>query len=494
MLSRTGWALLAIAAVGWALRAFPLIDVGAFGYPVDYDEGVYFGSAALLARGQVPYRDFVMVHPPGLLYFLLPAAWSSEPATGLAAARWLATLVGAVNILLIGRVALRWAGPTAAIVAAAFYAAHPEAVLAERGPFLEPSLNLCCIAFALVWLKNASNHPSGRGMLICGALCGVACSIKITGGVWLIAALLATPPIKLRQLLAFAIAAVVTWLACCAPVAAFDSESFFREVFWFHLHRPRDGASSVLSRLRGMFAARGLILDTALIAVGLTFAALRARYRVRTVERFFLSAFVLTVATFLTARSFWDQYNAHLAVAESALAGYAGAILWKWARDSRSRLVWVPIAIFLLAVPCWGVRRALLSGSARSPELLAVARFVRTQVPANAPVFSFEPAWAIAGGRLPDARAGKSLVTDWYATMLLDALRSGDAFTDVSEALKVPSSQATLRAALNATRYALVPAGFPQLTAQTRQWFQSNFVRRFPLAGSSKLEAWERAQ
>src|SRR5215471_19786641 len=106
MLSRTGWALLAIAAVGWALRAFPFIDVGALGYPLDYDEGVYFASAAFLVRGEIPYRDFAMVHPPGLLYGLLPAAWPWDPAVGLAAARWLVTLVGAVNIVLMGRVAL----------------------------------------------------------------------------------------------------------------------------------------------------------------------------------------------------------------------------------------------------------------------------------------------------------------------------------------------------------------------------------------------------
>lgn len=491
-LSLTGWALLAMATVGWALRALPFLEVGAFGYPVDYDEGVYFASAAFLVRGELPYRDFVMVHPPGLLYCLLPAAWSSDPAAGMAAARWLATVVGAANILLIGKVAWRWAGPTGALMAAAFYATHPEAVVTERGPFLEPWLNLCCILLALSWV--GSDRPSGKRILISGALCGLACSIKLVGGVWLIAALVAGPRIDVRRFFAFVAAAAVTWLACCAPLGAFEPQNFFREVFWFHLRRPRDGASSVLSRLRGMFAARGLILDTALIAVGLTVAGLRARHRDRTVERFFGSAFVLMVATFLTARAFWDQYTAHLAVAESAVAGYAAAVLWTWARSSRTRLAPLAIAAFLVAVPCWGLRRALLTGAARSPELARVAQFVRTQVPPNAPLFSFEPSWAIAGGRLPDARAGASQVADWYATLLLDALQGGDVFSTASKALKAPASQTSLRAALNGAEYALTPTGFPQFTEQTRQWFQSTFVRRFPPSGSSQIEVWQRAR
>jgi len=160
----TAWAVVAIAAAGWLLRALPLMQGGAFGYPVDYDEGVYFASSSLLLRGALPYRDFAFVHPPGLLYCLLPTAWLGairDPSIGFAAARWLFALIGVANVLLVGRVAMRFAGSTCALAAAVVYATHPLAVSIERGPFLEPVLNLCCLWLAWIWLAE-DDRSAGR--------------------------------------------------------------------------------------------------------------------------------------------------------------------------------------------------------------------------------------------------------------------------------------------------------------------------------------------
>ena len=41
---------------------------------VGYDDAVYFTAAALFASGEMPYRDFVLVHPPGMLLFLAPVS------------------------------------------------------------------------------------------------------------------------------------------------------------------------------------------------------------------------------------------------------------------------------------------------------------------------------------------------------------------------------------------------------------------------------------
>jgi len=65
----TLWAVMAIigiAMVGAAIRVAALLPIGAADqFPVDYDEGVYSAAASLFARGQMPYRDFFFVHPPG---------------------------------------------------------------------------------------------------------------------------------------------------------------------------------------------------------------------------------------------------------------------------------------------------------------------------------------------------------------------------------------------------------------------------------------------
>src|SRR5262245_22812741 len=137
-----GIALLAMAA--FALRLVPLLRAGGpLGMNVDYDEGVYFSASALLFRGVLPYRDFVFVHPPGLLYALgitssVTSVIGVTPA--FAAARVVACAFGAANVALAGKLAQRWGGPFAGFLAAAFYATYPEVVVVERGPYLEPVL------------------------------------------------------------------------------------------------------------------------------------------------------------------------------------------------------------------------------------------------------------------------------------------------------------------------------------------------------------------
>jgi hypothetical protein len=484
------WIVLIVGAAGWALRAFPLVQAGAFGYPVNYDQGVYFTSASLLLQGVLPYRDFVLVHPPGLLYCLAPAAWVGvlrDPAVGLAAARWLVTVVGLVNTVLLGRLVLRWAGPMAALVAASVYATHPEAVSVERGPVLEPWLNLACLCLAAVWLGASARDRAAWRALGAGALCGFAMSIKLTGALWVVAALAAGAPKPRRNLFVFAAAATVAFLVLVAPLALSDLDRFFEQVVSFQLHRPPDGASSLLSRWRGMFTARGLILDSSLIVCGIAFALSRARDPGCRNERFFAAGFILLVAAFLASPAFWDQYNAHLAVPESALAGYGAASAWRWASRGRARFANALLAAWFVAVIAWGIRRGIRTGEQRSPELIAVGHFLRTEVPPGAAVFALDPAWSLAGGRLPAAG-----VVDVYATMLIEALRTGRPFANAPEAIRDPASQAILRRALDRAQFAIVQRDDGRLTPEVQRWFHSRFVRRwFEAKGRNDVEVFE---
>jgi len=497
--TRTAWAVAAIAVAGWFLRALPLMRSGAFGYPVDYDEGVYFATSALLVKGVLPYRDFVFVHPPGLLYFFAPVASLGvlrDPSFGFAAARWLATLVGCANIVLVGRLAMRWAGPVAAILAAAFYATHPVAVPIERGPFLEPVLNLCGLWLASVWLAAEEAHPIRWRSVACGALCGLTASIKILGALWLLPCLLSPPRAMSRGgAVALAASAALVWTAVTAPLFLAAPASFIAQLVSFHAHRPPDGTFGGVNRLAEMFWMQGLSLDSSLIFCGLLFAAVRARGASRRAERFFASGFVLIVAAFLASSTYWSQYNAHLALPESMLAGYGAASLWQWASQGRARFFRrALVSALLAAVPAWGVRRALLTGRQRSPELPALGHFVQAQIPVDACLLSFEPAWSAAGGRLPDNGPQLPRVVDSYATILLDALRASRGFADTGQAFRDPSSQGTIRRALEQCRFAIVGGrGYSEMSPETQQWFRSRFVQRFPPAGVEGIDVWERA-
>lgn len=495
---RTGWAVLAIAAAGLLLRVFPLIRAGAFGYPIDYDEGVYFASSALLLKGVLPYRDFVFAHPPGLLYFLSPAAWlaaARDPAFGFAAARWLAALVGCANVLLIGRLAMRWSGPVAAIVAAAVYATHPAAVPIERGPFLEPVLNLCCLALALVWLGRREENGCPWRVLASGALCGLAVSVKLLGALWLLACLASWPRQRSRgDWILFVAAAAASWLALAAPLALVSPVAFFHQVVWFHAHRPPDDDLGIVFRLGAMFWHQGLILESSLIVCGLAFALFRARDSRRRGERFFASAFLLIFAVFVFSVTYWSQYNAHLAVPESALTGYGAASLWRWARSAAAKTRWIPVCALLLAVPAWGARRAILTGRVRSAKQVALARVVERDIPRSAALFAFEPAWALGGGRLPENGPNTLRIVDSYATILLDAARASRRYASTAEAFGDPASQVSIRRVLAESRFVIVGGrGRAEMSPETLTWFQGAFVQRFPSPGAEGIDVWERA-
>ena len=112
-----------ICLVAIALRAYPFFQPHTFLGVMEVDDGVYYGASRMLLDGLVPYRDFLIVHPPVTSVLLLPSAligsWFGDPV-GLASARVLMVAVGVANVLLVHRLALRLPGasPRAALVAA----------------------------------------------------------------------------------------------------------------------------------------------------------------------------------------------------------------------------------------------------------------------------------------------------------------------------------------------------------------------------------------
>jgi hypothetical protein len=333
-------------------------------------------------------------------------------------------------------------------------------------------------------------------VLAAGTLCGFAVSVKLLGALWLVACLASLPRQRShRDWILFAAAAVATWFALAAPLALASPAGFFRQVVWFHAHRPPDGDLGTLVRLGAIFWQQGLILESSLFLCGLALALVRARDQSQRTERFFATAFLVILAVFVFSPTYWSQYNAHLALPESALAGYGAASLWAWAWRARAKLRWIAVSALLVAVPAWGARRAILTGRGRSPEQVALAQFVRRNVPLSAPLFAFDPSWSIAAGRLPDNGPKASRVVDSYATILLDASRAGRRFTSTAEAFRDPASQVSIRRVLAESRFVIVGGrGTSQMSPETLAWFRSSFNQRFPPPGTEGIDVWERAR
>lgn len=486
--------MLLIALGAWVLRALAFFHrSGPLGYPMDYDEGVSFSAASLLLRGDLPYRDFIFVHPPGSLLLWAPGAALTlgfDAATAYGVTRYAAAAVGALCVFLAGRVAWRAWGPLAGCVAALAYAAHPEAALVERGAFIAPLLNVLCLGFANVWLSSAA--PSRGRSIGAGALLGLAVSVTLPGGVWLLAALLARPWRESRRdVLLCVLAALATFAVVVSPLAALAPSEFFRDVISFQALRPPDGEPDRWLRLHDIFHERRLgEVVLALVGLGAACArALRTDGEDRPTSRFFACAFVLGVALVLASRTYWSQDNAHLAASGAVLAGLGAAVLHafsqRWGRTTS-----LAVAGLALAGACLpGAWHVIQSGQQQAPDVVALARYLRAEVPPNACLFAFEPGWGLAAGRLP---MGATPVVDSSATMLQDAMSTGDRFDDMSEALSAPEAQQALRVMLDACRFVVLGSrGDQQLTPESRPWFKQRFVRRFPAGATGGVDLWE---
>ncbi|GAA3602865.1 hypothetical protein [Microlunatus ginsengisoli] len=178
--------------VALANRLLPVLRGAGLSGVLGYDDGVYYAGAVGLVHGRLPYRDFLLLHPPGALLALTPMAtmgrWAGE-TTGWEASRLVWMLMGCVTSLVVVGILLPL-GRLAAALAGLVYAVFPGAVLVERTTLLEGLTNLClAVALALLIGEFASTSPEweptrrGRWLvpLAAGALLGFAAAVKIWG-------------------------------------------------------------------------------------------------------------------------------------------------------------------------------------------------------------------------------------------------------------------------------------------------------------------------
>ena len=172
-------AIMACTALALGLRVYHLSRPGFLTGVTEYDDGPYFGSAVRLTQGILPYRDFVLVQPPGITLLMLPAALLAKitgTATGLAAGRVLSTLAGTAAVPLMGRL-VRHRGAFATLVACGMLAVFPDSVAAAHTVLVEPWLVLFCLIGALLVFRGdrlGGGLDSRRGLIAGGVAFGFA--------------------------------------------------------------------------------------------------------------------------------------------------------------------------------------------------------------------------------------------------------------------------------------------------------------------------------
>ena len=178
-------AAVAVVALAVAARLLPVLRGGGLHGLANYDDGVHYAAAAALVHGELPYRDFLLLHPPGIVVLLAPFAALGllvGDADGFATARLAWMVLGGLNALLVGAV-LRGLGPVAALVGALGYAVFFPAVYSEHTVLLEAP-GTTGLLLSLLLLRVLDEEPVRAGrvrLLLAGACLGVTVTVKAWG-------------------------------------------------------------------------------------------------------------------------------------------------------------------------------------------------------------------------------------------------------------------------------------------------------------------------
>ena len=322
-------AVFVLAAIA---RLTVVLSSGGFGGNYGYDAGVYYAAGDALVHGRVPYRDFVLLHPPGLMLALTPFAWLGRVTsdhTGFVTASLAFTALGAVNAVLVVRVARRLGVASGlALVGGGFYALWYGAIRAEYLPRLEPLGNFLLLAGLLALLAAAD---SGRGRLaFAGGLAwGAAASVKI----WWVVPMLLVLAWQLgrgrgwRSLAGAAGALVVI----NGPFLLLAGGQMWQMVVAQQLGRGRDRNSTAtrlaqLSGLDHLSAPRPVELALLAVVAAVALAACWLAWQVRRARLVVVLA-ALQVAVLLAAPSWFSFYTDYAAPAAAlTLAAAAGAL------------------------------------------------------------------------------------------------------------------------------------------------------------------------
>ena len=345
-----------VFALALAARLVPVLQGGGLHGLGNYDDAVHYAATVALVEGRLPYRDFLLLHPPGILVLLSPFAALGGligDADAMAVARISWMVLGAVNALLVGRVLLPL-GASAALVGAVGYAVYFPAVYSEHTLLLESPATTCLLV-SLVLLRVTASAPDASRVrvVVAGAVLGAAITLKIWGVVP-VAVVMAWFLLRRRggdslRLLAGGVAVCVV---ICLPFFLADPAAMWQMVVLDQVGRrplDRDLADQV-SQLVGVSLWTGTgaswMLGLALVVGAAAVLATLLGRRTRLLGVLLVALVVLVMST-----PSWFLHYAALTAAPAALVlGAAVGMLADRARSAAGpALSWVVTGIALLA-------------------------------------------------------------------------------------------------------------------------------------------------
>jgi alpha-1,2-mannosyltransferase len=423
----------AFAVTGLLLRLYQLSRPGALLGVTQYDDGVLFGNAVRLAGGVLPYRDFVMVQPPGSLLLMAPVALLTKAtgtAWGLALARILTVCADTACIVLLGLL-IRHRGRLAVAIACGIYAVYPGALGASSTFLLEPWLNLFCLGAALL-IFNGDRFAASWRFALGGSLFGFAVAVKLWAAVPLLVAglLLAARPRRLGLLAAGAAAGLAVpvlpflFLAPGQLISQVITSQFLRSTLP-HPLSPRLADMAGLSLLPGLPKTTGIIILLAIAAylvAGYLVMSVATRRAPPALDCYALASLAAVIVMFLLP----SEYYAHYAAFAGPFAALALALPAGLHRHAESlnepgqviRLAALAVSGAAVAtlIATAGIRQATAEPQLLEPPGTVAA--VDRLIPAGSCVITNNPALTIVANRFVAARPGCPPIVDTYGTLL----------------------------------------------------------------------------
>jgi len=379
---------LAIGVLAFVVRWVSVQHSGGLQALLGYDEGVYFGASTSLVSGLLPYRDFVLVHPPGSLIWLSPFALLGKltsDSTGWAVARVFIMLLGAFNAAMLVVIARR-VSLVAAVVAGTLYAVWAPVVHVERTTTLEAFV-LTAIVVAL-WALRTAREVTWR-VVLAGSFLGLGAATKLWELVpfavvlaWLLLSR------AWRAAMVLAASAIAAFTVIVIPFAIPDPHRMFDLVIRAQLGRGRGGTHE-LDRLARMFgvdvsrvvAAPRLMVVAGLLALAVVLVGMAlAWWKVRE-SRLWVALLAVQLIVLMTVPVYFEGYSSFIAPALMLVVGATAATLWvtfgRWRGWPAGILRGLLVAVLVLVALASGYR-ALHPGHDLKPHLAAIGRITQS--------------------------------------------------------------------------------------------------------------------
>ena len=425
--------IVAATLLALGLRFYQLSRPGYLLGVNEYDDGNYFGSAVRLINGALPYRDFLIVQPPGITLLVIPAALLSKvtgTAWGMGVGRILTALAGAAAVTVAGLL-VRHRGVLATVIVCGISAVYPDSIQAAKTVLVEPWLVLFCLIGALAVFDRDHLARSGRRIFWGGAAFGFGGAVEP----WAIFPVIVIAVLCLRRprQLALYVAGVAAGFGIpVVPFAALAPGKFYEATIVAQIGgRANATRIAIWPRLQSMAGLADLshpthlidavaaILIVGFVVGGLGLGILLTR-RVPALDLFAVGSAALVVAAFLWPSQFHYHFGAFLAPFLGLAIGLTAATLIPDSRPAPGTLPVVmrwsaaglaALAILIMAGYQYGWER----GQVAKLPLSVTARAQRL-IPPGACLLADETSFAVMTNRLTSDVPGCSLLLDATGT------------------------------------------------------------------------------